>query len=73
MGHPSPLPFRCVLLEGKYIYSHYNHLLTECQIIAEALHGTAIEAFWAGTSFLLSSTGEFEVQSHLVCDTETDN
>ncbi|KAI2785979.1 hypothetical protein POX_h09744 [Penicillium oxalicum] len=25
-------------------------------IIAEALHGTAIEAFWAGTSFLLSST-----------------
>src|SRR5437667_7428702 len=26
------------------------------QIISEKLHGTAIEAFWAGTSFLLSST-----------------
>ncbi|KAJ5475214.1 hypothetical protein N7539_008280 [Penicillium diatomitis] len=25
-------------------------------IIADTLHGTAIEAFWAGTSFLLSST-----------------
>jgi MFS family permease len=24
--------------------------------IAEALHGTAIEAFWSGTSFLLAST-----------------
>jgi hypothetical protein len=25
-------------------------------IIAQKLHGTAIEAFWAGTSFLLAST-----------------
>lgn len=25
-------------------------------IVAQKLHGTAIEAFWAGTSFLLAST-----------------
>lgn len=30
------------------------------KIMAEELNGTAIEAFWAGTSFLLCSTGTIE-------------
>jgi hypothetical protein len=33
------------------------------QDIAQELNGTAIEAFWSGTSFLLCSTGGFN------CDT----
>lgn len=45
----------------------YQYVLVFCDItwipadivktIAKALNGTAIEAFWSGTSFLLSSTG----------------
>lgn len=31
--------------------------LTFPKTIAQALNGTAIEAFWSGTSFLLASTG----------------
>ena len=31
--------------------------LSMLQITAEKLNGTAIEAFWCGTSFLLCSTG----------------
>ena len=34
--------------------SHYS-ILTRFQVITVAIHGNAIEAFWAGTSFLLTS------------------
>ena len=34
--------------------AHYSAYIR--QIMAEALHGSAIEAFWSGTSFLLTST-----------------
>ena len=36
--------------------STYAKLILVTQIISRALHGTAIEAFWSGTAFLLSST-----------------
>ena len=35
---------------------HPELKLTELQVIAEKLHGTALEAFWAATSYLLTST-----------------
>lgn len=35
--------------------------LTVLETIAQALNGTAIEAFWSGTSFLLSSTGTNDI------------
>lgn len=31
------------------------NISTDIQILAEALNGSAIETFWAGTSFLLAS------------------
>ena len=36
--------------------SHHLIILTNYQIMARVLKGTAIEAFWSGTSFLLTST-----------------
>jgi MFS family permease len=34
----------------------YLKLIRTLQVMAQLLHGTAIEAFWSGTSYLLSST-----------------
>src|SRR5579871_6739837 len=36
--------------------SHFQYSLTSFQKMAQLLHGTAIQAFWAGTSYLLAST-----------------
>lgn len=56
MGPHSLLLCRYVL----YLYL-MRLSLTILKIMAKALNGTAIEAFWSGTSFLLSSTGEHDV------------
>jgi hypothetical protein len=56
-------------------------LMKKFQIIAERLKGTAIEAFWAGTSFLLCSTGALVPtvftasmgSPYLTCDLQSSN
>jgi hypothetical protein len=42
-----------------------NFQLTRSQIIAQSQNGSAIEAFWSGTAFLLSSTGTQSLDSFL--------
>ena len=38
------------------LQAHVGPLLTSLKVIAEKLHGTALEAFWAAASYLLTST-----------------
>ena len=61
MSSRSPLRLTLLLCRLRFQYAHYwssnrRLELILLQIVAQELNGTAIEAFWAGTSFLLGST-----------------